>query len=800
MTDFRRSRSWQFRYRFLALGVWLLAVAISVVIVVGTPVRTDMGAFLPRSASMAQQALTDQASHGAASHIILLAIEGAPTPVLASLSKAMAARMRRDGSFIDIVNGDAHSFAGVRRFVWRNRYLLSDNITASRFTVAGLHAALENDLGLLGSGLGEAIQQSLPGDPTGVVMTLTRRLEGAAGPPSRDGAWFSPGGKQALLLVQTKAAGFDIDAQQRALQRIGSAFDAARAGIPAARMARLRETGPGVFAVRIRDITKKDVTRLALLATAGAVCLLLFAYRSPRVLLLGLLPVASGAIAAIAAVSLDFGFVHGVTLGFGVTLIGESLDYAIYLFTQTARGDTAHDTLTRIWPTLRLGALTSIVGFSAMLFSNFVGFAQLGLFSIVGLFVAAAVTRFVLPHLVPRGFFASGAGGLATPLLVIMRHRGRLRVAIGIIVLAGIVALAIHRGGYWDENLLDLSPLPPASQALDKTLRHDLGMSDLRYFAVFRAGGEQQALDESEILARRLRRLVVQHRLGGFDVPSMVLPSDQTQRARQAALPASALLHARFDQALAGLPFRPGVFDPFFRDVAASRTAPLITAASLPPALALRLHSMLVHQGRNWTVVAPLRGVTDPAAVAAAIPAAGLPGIQFVDLDHESGQLLHMFQREATMLAVIGSLAILAVLMVGLRSPARVARVVAPLVAAVIVTAAVLTLGGGKLSIFMVVGFLLIVAVGSNYCLFFERQTGDAGTQHRSVASIVLANLCTVAAYGLMGLSRIPVLHDIGMTVAMGAFLSLLFAAVLSTRGAATGPPNTSPDRDAAKP
>ena len=42
----------------------------------------------------------------------------------------------------------------------------------------------------------------------------------------------------------------------------------------------------------------------------------------------------------------------------------------------------------RIWPTLRLGVLTSICGFSAMLFSGFTGFAQLGLFTIVGLVVA----------------------------------------------------------------------------------------------------------------------------------------------------------------------------------------------------------------------------------------------------------------------------------------------------------------------------------------------------------------------------------------------------------------------------
>ena len=786
------------RSRRLALGIWLLGVIACLVVVARTQIRTDMAVFLPRSASMAQQVLTDQVNSGAASHLILLAVDGAPPPVLASLSKAMADRLRQDPAFVDVANGDDKSFAGVQEFVWRNRYLLSTDVNAGRFTVAGLHEALQNDLGLLGSDMGTFILKTLPSDPTGELLTLTRQLEGAKGPQSRDGVWFSANGSRALLLIHTGTAGVNIDAQQHDLTLIRAAFERARGDVPGAQSAHLLESGPGVFAVHIRDMTKSDVTRLSMLATMGAVCLLLFAYRSPRVLLLGLLPVASGALAAVAVVSLVFGFVHGVTLGFGVTLIGESLDYAIYLFTQTARDGSASDTLARIWPTLRLGALTSVVGFSAMLFSNFVGFEQLGLFSIVGLVVAAGVTRFVLPHLVPQGFFAGGAGVLARPLLAVIRRRVALRLFVAVAVLAGGVALALHRGGLWDENLMDLSPVPATDQALDKALRHDLGVADLRYFAVFKADNEQQALKESEVLAATLRKLVAQGQLGGFDAPSTVLPSDETQRQRQAALPDDKTLRARFDQASAGLPFRLDAFEPFFRDVATARTAPLLASASLPPALALRLQSMLVRSGGAWYVIAPLSDVTDPAGVATAIAAAKLPGVAFVDLNHESDQLLRTFQREAILLASIGSLAILVVLLAGLRSPARVIAVAAPLVASVIVTAALLTLDGGKVSIFMVVGFLLIVAVGSNYCLFFERPEHDAEMQQRSVASIVLANLCTVSAYGLMSTSSIPILRDIGMTVAIGTFLSLLFAATLSSRGVILPlAPAQKPGRDA---
>ena len=764
----------------LALGAWLVLMAASIAIITRTQFRTDMGAFLPSTAPMAQQVLTEQVTSGAASHLILLAITGAPVPVLAALSEALATRLRPQPDFTDVLNGDPASFAGVQDFIWLNRYLLSPNVTPDGFTAAGLHAALVNDLGLLGSDLGAMIQQTLPRDPTGEVLTLLPQLANTNGPTSQDNVWFSPDGSRALLLVHTKAAGFNIDAQQQALALIDAGFEAARKKIPDANHTRLLQTGPGVFAIHTRDTTKRDVMRLSILATLGAISILTFAYRSPLVLLLGILPVASGALAAIGAVSLAFGFVHGITLGFGVTLIGESLDYAIYLFTQTAPGEEARDTLRRIWPTLRLGVLTSAVGFSAMLFSNFVGFAQLGLFSIVGLVTAAGVTRFVLPHLIPKGFFAPGAQPISKPLQVFIRHRHALRWLAAAALLASVAALVTHRGSLWDNTLADLSPIPAADQNLDQTLRHDLAVPDFRFFAVLEAADEQQALRASEQLATTLSTALANQQLGGFDVPSAILPGDKTQQARQAALPDAATLQRRFAQASSGLPFRPHTFDPFFQDVAAARTAPLITAAALPSPLAIRLNSMLVRSGNRWVVMAPLRDVTNPAAVAAAITAANLPDAAFVDLDSQSDQLLRTFQNQAVTLAVTGSLAILILLFAGLKSPARVLTVAAPLAAAVLITAAILTFDGTKVSIFMVLGFLLIVAVGSNYCLFFERSSPDPETWRRSIASVVLANLCTVSAYGLMSWSSIPVLHDIGKTVALGTFLSLICAAVLS--------------------
>jgi predicted exporter len=187
-----------------------------------------------------------------------------------------------------------------------------------------------------------------------------------------------------------------------------------------------------------------------------------------------------------------------------------------------------------------------------------------------------------------------------------------------------------------------------------------------------------------------------------------------------------------------------------------------------------------------------LRGVTAPAAVANAV--ADEPDAILVNLKTESDRLLRVYLREGVSLASLGAAAITLLLLVSLRSLRRLAMVIAPLVAAVVVTFAVLRLGGHALSIFNLFGVLLVVAIGSNYCLFFDRQRADPHGTPRVLASLLLANISTVMGFGVLALSQTPVLHDLGLPVAIGTFLSLIFATIIMS------PPQAAPQAANADP
>ena len=147
----------------------------------------------------------------------------------------------------------------------------------------------------------------------------------------------------------------------------------------------------------------------------------------------------------------------------------------------------------------------------------------------------------------------------------------------------------------------------------------------------------------------------------------------------------------------------------------------------------------------------------------------------------ESDRLYSGYLHEAIALSLGGLGAIIGLLLLVLRSPVRVLRIVAPLAAAVMTVTAGLIVAGQQLVILHLVGLLLVVAVGSNYALFFDHSTGaSASVSPRTLASMLFANLTTVAGFGVLAFSKVSILQAMGITVAPGVILALIYAAIFA--------------------
>jgi len=762
----------------LAVAIWLAALLASGYwIARHATVTTDLGAFLPPAATRAQEILVDQLRSGVASRLLLIGIDGADEAALAGASRALAQRLEASGAFGSVANGEPERLARERDRLFGLRYALSPGVRPERFSTEGLQAALREELELLGSPLGMLSRRTLPADPTGELRRLVAPLAGAAGPMSRQGVWMSPDGKRALLAAQTLAPGFDLDAQERAAELVRRLYaEIAPPGTV------LQLAGPGLAGAAARAAIERDASRATLVSLLGVVLLLVAAYRSALPVLLSGLPALSGMAIGVAVVSLWFGQVHGITLGFAAILIGEAVDYPTYLYAHAARGEPLAQTARRIGPTLRLAVLTTSFGAIAMLLSSFRGLAQLGLLTMVGVAVAGLVTWLVLPVLTParalegklmRLPFAGAAFVPGSP------HRWLA----ALLVAAALPVIAAHAGRLWDDDLANLSPVPEQAKALDTELRGQLGAPDLRHLLAVVAPDREAVLQKSEALQPLLERAVADGWIGGYELAARYLPSRRTQEARRAALPDRATLAARLAQAQRGLPFRDGLFAPFLADVEQARNAPPVAAdAWHGTVLASRLDALLTPGANGWVAFVPLSSLRDAKTLRAALQLHGDDGVLHIDLKREADALVAGYRAESLRLVLFGLLCIAALLYAGLRDLALTLRVLAPALGAALLCVATLLAAGARLSVLHLVALLLVVGVGLNYALFFNRRPAAEGESALTRLSLVVAGLASLCAALTLAAGSTPVLRAIGATFALGTVYGFLLSALLARR------------------
>lgn len=737
--------------------------------------KTDLSFVMPRNPSPDVELLAERLQHGPAASLILISLSGAAPEALAKLSNDLAKILAGSSAFHFVTNGRLDPERPELAFLFRHRYLLNPPIAAEDFSAAALRSHLETALGDLGSALGPASKQALPADPTGRTQAMAR-FWSAGSLRSAGGVWLSADQSKAFLLLWSKAPAFDLDRQEAVLALVRESFEQAR-GTQDGRMAL---TGPSVFAAAAKAVIHDDMQRLSAISLVAVLAMLIAAFRSLSLLLALGLPLGFGVVAATAAVQLLFGEVHGITLAFGATLVGVVVDYPIHLVSHGAGEATPWAGIGKVWRTLRLGMLTTVAAFLPFTLSSFPGLSQLGLFAIVGLATAALVSRYALPPVL--GAQTAPLPGAAwirleamTPRLVYLRWP-----LVGLAV-AGLLYLGLREATIWETDLRNLSPTPAATRDLDRELRREMGAADVRYLLVLRGDTAEAVLRASEALWPELDALAARGVMAGYDMAARYLPSAASQAGRRTALPEAPALAAALRDATRDLPFQDGLFGPFLADVARSKAQDDLDLADFQEAgLSWRLDPLIFRQDGSWVGLIVPNGVQDPSVLIDFVAQRGDLALSYLDLKQGSESLVADYRREAMLWLALGAMVALTILVVGQRSLGGALRVVAPVLVSLALTATVLTLAGTAYSLFHLMSFLLVVGVGLDYALFFDRNAAARADRLNTLRANVLCAGTSATVFAILATSQVPVLQGIGATVAVGGAISLVAAAVFA--------------------
>ena len=761
----------------IAHSIWLSLIILSLIYLSSSlRVVSDITQFMPDNHKDKNvQLLLDELQQGNTARLLILRIGGVDSDKLATLSRRLKSQLDKNEAFSLIHNGQnkitpKDFITGEYQTLYKYRYLLSPNTSLSN---EALSKSLKKRISELRSGL-SIFKSTLSSDPQNHFVQYLWNLTERSKNTHYHGVWFNQEKTSALLLIELNLSDFNLDKQQLAINNIYKTINT----LSDDKNLQIDLTGTPSMAVKTRAAIQSTSKWLSSIALILMSLLFIWAYRSIRLFFLAMLPLLSAVIAALTITNIVFQQVHGIIIAFGITLLGVCLDYPVHLFSHHSKTRTAQQTILSIWPTLRLGVITTALAYLAMLGTGFAGLSQLSIFAISGLIVSLLVTRWIVPSWLQTNITKPEHQYLSYLSRLKFTFTNKVYTGLAIILFCTF-AITSNYDSIWSKNISDLSPIPEQAKKLDRELRLSIGAPDVNHVFLIKNENPESLLQQTEILKNKLFSLKKDKLVGNIFSVTDFIPSQKTQRSYQQQLPETARLKNDLQAALTGLPFKKNFFKPFINDIEQSKNLkPLDIKQVLTTPLAKLLQQDLFFKNNEWISIIRLTGVKDESALLAWL--ADKPDIQkhYLNLRQATSSLMSDYQETALFRLLLGSF-IISLILFSVRPGLRAAVILLPVILAVLLSISIQIMLGTHLTLFHILALLLIVGIGLDYSLFFDRSWTSSEDYRHRLHGIFISASSTLITFGILGFSDVPVLSALGQTVTFGVLgcfvLTLIF-------------------------
>jgi uncharacterized protein len=509
-------------------------------------------------------------------------------------------------------------------------------------------------------------------------------------------------------------------------------------------------------------------------------------------------------IVALAGGLLAFGRLHMVAVGFCAILVGLGVDFAILIFGryQQARIDgedyqqSIATSVAQLGRAVFFGALTTAVGFLALVLSGSMGFSQLGVLIAIGIFFAGLFMCTIL-FLFVRPWQAPQQHDSVFELVKKYVRWSVGRPAVMLIIVGGALLLLTAFG---------FSPVPPlrfdaSARSLEpknsragQALRAIMEKMPTRWepvLAIVRADSAQALHDDWQAISAHWAELQKVGKLKGFSTPAALCLSPSWMEKNRETLGnvnVSATRQA-LDETLNAEGFSRESFEPAFKlldDL----------AAVVQPDVPLPDWRKQLPKGSSWwflvdryfakdpllttgfaTTNAPVTTHVQQQELSHQLPVAGVPMI-LSGWAYALAELQPWSRHQLLLISALMALfdvGLLAILYRDLRLWLIQVVTLAFSIGAMIATMKLFNL---NLNLLNVLSFRLVLAIGVDYGIYVVLVWQRTRELEHDVAGVIkpviLAGLTAVSGFGSLGWAHNPSLSGLGITCAIGIFWSLV--------------------------
>lgn len=516
---------------------------------------------------------------------------------------------------------------------------------------------------------------------------------------------------------------------------------------------------------------KWEASTIGTLSILGIVLLFLLVFRSVRALITGFLPIFAGMLMGTAALfATSGGTIHLISLSMGACLIGIVVDYSFHFLADAATAGknwNSHDALRRIFPGITLGALTTIVGFSAFFFNELPGLRQIATLTVFGLFGAWLTVVLVFPIFLkkplPQIQIPDYPQFVLPPLVKFLC----VIIVIGLAI-PGLCQLQT------DDSITRLRNTAPELEREERQLIARTEGADANRFFVVVQESEEELLEELELFTPQLEQLKKNNVISGYRSVAQFVTSPRRAKENQEML--QKLLSA--DCALIPGELLKWGFSPeaVSKLQMAVQDSTLITSTVkqwLQDPVSDLYRSLWIDAGKLQLSIILLEGIQNEDALRALDNGAT---IHYENNVERISSLLGDYRRSASRVVIIAFAGVFLLLIIRYSKNHGILRGFMTLLPPILATIGTLSILGYlsiPLNLMHLLGQLLVLGIGIDYTIFMA----ESGKRFKeTILAISLAAITTLFSFGTLSFSTTPALAAIGHVVVPGILLSLLFS------------------------
>ncbi|MTI11026.1 MMPL family transporter [Curvivirga aplysinae] len=571
----------------------------------------------------------------------------------------------------------------------------------------------------------------------------------------------------ALLEFQLSGSAFAPEIQQNLLPLIEQ-FEAQYIDLDLHRLGAIFYTYEGI------EQGKGEATILGSISLIGVLFLVLISFRSAYPIFYALIAIYTGLVSGIAIVLFIHEQIYAFTLVFGVAILGVTVDYCFHygstIFVKNIGTTTErHHAVNKA---MRLGMLSSVVGFFCFFFLPFPGLKQIGLFAITGLVGSYLTVGYVIPHL-DRMKTKSPSGPLfiLSNRLILFWQRHSKGHKPALILGGAIIAFILFIPNlHVNDDIRKMQSLSESLQRQEQHIQTLLSTNSSHQFFIVEGQNTQDVLESEEVFKPVLENMLYRGYLTNYMMVSEFFPSIRQQLEDQQ------LIQEAFENV--DWSAYPLLTKTAYQDSLGQLLTPKNV---LDKRLVEQVNKQILTQDATTSGAAHiirLDGVTDIRKIQDLMRISEMPNVTFVDPAGDISASFAFYREKIVHL--LGITLLLVTWLLAFKYGKRHSwRIVLPVAIAILLTPVLLSSFGHGFSFFTAVGLILVFALGMDYALF----AAESSDEHYPISIYAngLSAISSALAFGLLVFSNHYALHTFGLTVLIGVTIAFVLAPLART-------------------